>query len=106
MKPFQTFFGDGEYSFCLTAPLVTELETKCGVGVGALCDRVFKRTFAHSDLIETIRLSLIGGGTAPKRAAELVATYVVGRPLSESYFLAAKILERVWFGQPHEKANG
>jgi Phage tail tube protein, GTA-gp10 len=107
MKTTHTaFFGDAEYSFCITPLLILELEAKCGAGVGAICQRVFQRQFAQSDIVETIRLGLIGGGTAPKRAAELIAAYAGDRPLSETYPLAAKILEKLWFGNPHEAARG
>jgi hypothetical protein len=100
------FFGDAEHTFRITPALVVELESKCGAGIGAICHRVFRRQFAQADIAETIRLALIGGGTAPKRAAELIAAYVADRPLSETYQLAAKILERVWFGAPHKDDNG
>ncbi|MET4217842.1 hypothetical protein ABIB00_003054 [Bradyrhizobium sp. LB14.3] len=100
MSPYTTFFGDGDHAFKLTPELVRELETKCGP-IGALCNRVFARNFAQADINETIRLALIGAGTAPKRAAELNAAYVDGRPLVETYELAAKILERTLLGNPH-----
>jgi Phage tail tube protein, GTA-gp10 len=85
------FFGDAEYTFRIRPALVLELENKCGAGVGAICDRVFHRQFAQSDIAETVRLALIGGGTAPKRAAELIASHVADRPLSETYPLTAKM---------------
>ena len=101
----KAFFGDGEYEFKLTPEMIRELEKKCGA-IGALCNRVFARNFAQADINETIRFALIGGGTAPKRAAELIAAYAEGRPLVETYELAAKILERALFGNPHETNNG
>jgi hypothetical protein len=106
MADLTTFFGDGEHTFKLTPELIRELETKCGP-VGALSNRVFSRNFAQADISEIIRLALVGGGTAPKRAAELIAAYVDGRPLVETYELAAKILERALFGNPgaEERAN-
>lgn len=100
--PHRTFFGDAEQDFRLTTPLMLELERSTGVGIGALCNRIFNREFAYADLTEIIRLALIGGGTAPKRATELVATYAAGRPLSEVYPLAAAIAEHVWFGSHEE----
>lgn len=105
MTPLQTFLGDAEYSFRLTPALIVELEKTCGP-LGLICQRVFNRQFAESDITETIRLALIGGGTNPKRAAELIAAYVADRPLAETYPLANKILERRWFGAPHETVNG
>lgn len=106
MTPFQSHFGDAEYSFRLTQSLIAELETKCGTGIGTLSNRVFVRQFAQGDILETIRLALIGGGASPKRAAELVAAYAADRPLAETHPLAAKILERVMVGNPDETANG
>lgn len=102
MTPYTAFFGDAEYAFRLTPALITELEAKTGSGIGAICQRVFARQFTQAEIVETIRLSLIGGGTVPKRAAELIAAYVTDRPLAEIYPLAAKILERLWAGAPHE----
>ncbi len=99
---FPAFFGDNEHEFKLTPALVLELERKTGAGIGALCSRVFAKQFAQSDINETIRLALIGGGTAPDRAASLIASYATDRPLSETYPLAVSILEDRWFGQPHE----
>lgn len=32
----RAFFGDGEYTFTLTDPMLTELEKLTGLGVGAL----------------------------------------------------------------------
>lgn len=103
MAAFTTFFGDGEHSFELAPASIRELESKCGSGIGAIANRLFSRNFAHTDLTETIRLALVGGGIAPKRAHELIVAYVDGRPLIETYELTAKILERTLFGNPNEK---
>lgn len=92
------FFGDGERAFALPPELIMELERKTGAGIGLLCRRVFDRSFALADLTETIRLALIGGGASPMEAAALVATYAAGRPISETFPLAAAILETVFFG--------
>lgn len=100
------FFGDAEYSFKLTPPMILELERKTGAGIGGLCRRLFNGEFKHNEIIETIRLALIGGGTAPATAASLVAAYVGNRPLSESYPIAVSVLEVLWFGRKREAANG
>lgn len=99
MITHRAFFGDAEYDFRLTLPTLTELERCTGLGIAAICTRIFNREFAHADLTETVRLALIGGGTAPKRAAELVAAYATDRPLSEIYPLAFAIAEATWFGE-------
>lgn len=103
MRPFTAFFGDSEYPFRLAPTAITELESKCGAGVAAIAARVFAKHFSQSDITETIRLALIGGGMAPKRATELVALYVADRPLTETHPLAAKIFERLWCGNPNEE---
>ena len=102
MTSHQTFFGDAEYSFRLTAPLIIELERATGTGIGALCARLFAKQFSQTDITETIRLALIGAGTDPKRAAQIIAAYATDRPISETYPLAVAIAEHVWFGNPHE----
>jgi hypothetical protein len=99
------FFGDGERTFKLTPELIVELERKTGSGIGGFCRRLFVGDFGHGDLVETIRLGLIGGGETPENAAALVGAYVVGRPLSESYPLAVSILEALWFGAAKEIAR-
>lgn len=101
------FFGDAEHSFRLTAPMVIELERKTGAGIGALCTRVFAKQFSQSDLQETIRCALIGGGMDPKRAAEMIAAYAVDRPIMEIYSLAVAVVEAAFFGLPNQKeVNG
>lgn len=102
------FFGDGEErEFVLTVPMVVELERKSGVGIGALCQRLFQNQFSHADISETIRLALIGGGTSPKEADALIAAYATNRPLMETYPLAVSILEALMFGsaKPKEKVE-
>ena len=92
------FFGDGEKTFALTTPMIHELERKTGHGIGAIFKRVSAMTFGIADIVETIRLGLIGGGTAPFVADALVKTYVDDRPLAETFPVALGILEVAWFG--------
>lgn len=94
----RAFFGDADYDFRITPELIVELERKCGAGIGGLCRRLFAGDFKHADVTETIRIAIVGGGTAPKTADALVAAYAVGRPISEIYPLAISILETLWFG--------
>lgn len=112
-------FADGEYRFALGLAQIHELQTKCGVGIGALYARVLQGrlpddvTVGHpayagyhvGDLVETIRQGLIGGGegrvdgevvkVTAMRANELVERYGPGAdgvPLSDMWNLAAAIL--------------
>jgi hypothetical protein len=95
----EAFFGDAVCKFRLTPELILELERKTGAGIGALCNRLFNREFGLTDVVETIRLGLIGGGQTPERSAELVAAYAQQRPLAETYPLAVEILHVLWFGR-------
>jgi hypothetical protein len=95
---YRVFFGDAEREFILTPPLILELERKTGVGVGGLSKRLFAGDFRYSEIMEVIRLGLIGGGEQPKRAAELVDAYAASRPLAETFPLAVSILETAFFG--------
>ncbi|MBS0535384.1 MAG: gene transfer agent family protein [Proteobacteria bacterium] len=97
------FFGDARRAFTLTPALLIELERKAGVGIGALCQRIFRGEFAAAEVAETIRLALIGGGEPPESASALVETYVIERPLHEGYSLAVAILETVFFGQSKDQ---
>lgn len=96
MPEYRQFFGDAERAFNLTAPMIRELERKTGAGIGALTNRVVAREFFHDDIVEIIRLALIGGGTPQREAKTLVDTYAIGRPLYESHNLAIEILNALW----------
>jgi hypothetical protein len=110
-------FGDGAYTFALPLPQIAELQRKTGAGIGGLFARVLKgcvqmgsevilapgqAEFYALDIIETVRHALIGGEkgmvngeevkVTPAIANRLVDTYVLGRPLSDSWSLAASVL--------------
>ena len=99
---YKAFFGDKEYTFRLAPSLLTELETKRGP-IGIVSYRVWNNQFAHADITEVLRFGLIGGGLPAKRAAELIAAYAADRPLSETQPIAAKVLERLFCGNPHQE---
>lgn len=96
------FFGDAEHPFALTPWAQGELEKLTGVGIGALCLRLPHGDFRIVEIVETIRLALIGGGMSPQDAAHLVETYAKPRPLTETFPLAARILFRLWNGKDPE----
>lgn len=96
------FFGDAEHPFALTPWAQDELEKLTGTGMGALCLRVPHGDFRMVEIVETIRLALIGGGMPPQDAAHLVETYAKPRPLSETWPLAVRILYRLWNGKDAE----
>lgn len=95
----RAFFGTEERNFTLTDPMIAELERLTETGIGALFSRVVRSDFRLPDLVETIRLGLIGGGTNPQEAAQLVDTYAKHRPLGEILPLALDILDARWSGK-------
>ncbi|MBZ9694549.1 gene transfer agent family protein [Mesorhizobium sp. CO1-1-9] len=99
------FFGDGEHAFALTPDLILELERKTGAGIGSLCQRIPEGHFRLEEIVEIIRLSLIGGGTSPQEAAALVDTYAAKRPLKETFPIAIAVLQAVWSGAPAQEAS-
>jgi hypothetical protein len=96
------FFGDAEHPFALTPWAQAELEKLTGTGMGALCLRLPHGEFRIVEIVETIRLALIGGGMAPQAAAHLVETYAKPRPIGETFPLAVRILYRLWNGKDAE----
>lgn len=124
-------FGDGQYIFALPLVQINELQRKTGIGIGGLFARVLKgclrngndivlapgqAEFYALDIIETVRHGLLGGGkglvngeeveVTPMLANSLVDTYVLGRPLSDSWSMAASILGACIVGyDPPKKAE-
>lgn len=124
-------FADGLYTFALPLPQIDELQRKCGIGIGGLFARVLKgyhrvgdevvqvpdqAEFYAMDLVETIRQGLIGGNHAtvdgkeitvsPALANRLIENYVMARPLSKSWSLAASILAACIIGYDPPKKDG
>lgn len=95
----RAFFGDREYDFLLTPPLVRELERQCGTGIMTIFRRVAGNEFKLDDLLEIVRLALIGAGTPAEIAAALVAAYTPSMPLMELHGLALPILNTFMFGK-------
>lgn len=103
MIEHRAFFGDGEKAFAFpTRELIEELERKTGHGIGALYRRFRTQDFAFRDILQVIRLGLIGGGTTPAEADQLVAVYGIGRPLAESFTVADGIIAALFFGNADE----
>ncbi len=107
MIEYRAFFGDGEKLFAFpTRDLIEELERKTGNGVGALLWRLRNNEFTFMEMVEVIRLGLIGGGTTPADASRLVTVYAVGRPWTETHLIAVGIINAVFFGSEEGEAHG
>lgn len=97
---------DVERPFKLTPHAIAELEKFTGSGIGAIIRRVIdEHAFAHAELIEIVRLALIGGGTAEADAAQLVAEHVTAKPIVHARLLAVDILRAAYFGAPQPETS-
>lgn len=99
----KAFFGDRERDFSLTPHLIRELEKQTGKGIRALIEGA--RRASYADIVETIRLGLIGAGESPQEAHRLVGIYVPIRPLGEAHILALDILTDLWAGPEEQPTN-
>ncbi len=80
--------GDGTYTFRLGLSEIEELERKRDAGIFTIVDRLRDRSCRLSDISETLRLGLIGGGMKPVDAMALVRRYVDERPVDENRDIA------------------
>jgi hypothetical protein len=104
---YTAFFGDGEKTFAFPSiELIQELERKTGHGIVALFSLIRNNGCSYNDLVEVIRLGLIGGGTTPPEADALVKTYAIARPIGESLAVALGILAALFFGTEEKSEAG
>jgi hypothetical protein len=87
-------WADGKHTFNVAKfEQAFELEEKCsGSGLHEIFERITARRWRVTDIRETIRIGLIGGGAKPAEALKLVRRYVEGRPWAESVPFARIIL--------------
>lgn len=103
-------WADGEYKFRLGMGEIKKLQERTNRGPYNIFDRIQSREFKVEEIIETIRLGLIGGGTCvtstgmpdDARVRHLIKDYVEERPIIMSMFLAARILDAALAGVPDE----
>lgn len=98
MTSHAAFFGDAEHVFSLPGSLIPELEKKTGVGIGSLSKRILSGDFRYGELVEIVRLGLIGGGMSPQDAAELVTSYADRTPVTALFTIAAAVIEMKFLG--------
>lgn len=79
--PFNTraeiilWFGDGRYLFSLKVPQLEELERICKASIFKIVHRMIGMDASITEIRETIRLGLVGGGMAPIRAEQMRDLY-------------------------------
>jgi hypothetical protein len=87
-------FGDGRYTFRLGLDEIEELERKCDRGIFQVANRLLpqRREATLGEIMEAIRIGLIGGGMIPVEAMALVRRYVDQRPIEESRDVAYAVV--------------
>lgn len=89
-------WADGTYAFRLSVKGILELEEKCGAPFGQIFSRLTSGLYAANDVIETIRIGLIGGGLDAATAKKLVDRYAL--PIASNYTIARTIILAAMFG--------
>ena len=100
---FAPFAGQAR-RFCLPLGKMADLERLCGAGIGGIMVRVGTHQFKASDIWETIRLGLEGGGMSEPEATALCMSYH-DQPLIQYVELAAKVLAAAVNGVLAEDAD-
>lgn len=95
-------WADGEHRFRLRIKELRELQDKCDAGPAEIMMRLASHRWRVDDILQTIRLGLIGGGMTPTEALVLVSRYVEQRPLAENVVIAAEIIAAAVSGDPKE----
>lgn len=96
-------FGDGPHSFRLALGELEELQEKTSAGPFVVMQRLASNQWLTSDVRETLRLGLIGGGMKPGDALALVRRYVDERPdWLKNALLARVVVQSALIGAPEE----
>lgn len=104
MRGITITWGDGSYDLRLKIKEIKELQLQTGAGLGEICRGVMSGWPNYVHLYELIRLALIGGGTPPVKAKQLVDMYVDDMPLaapgdpSSPILVAQAVIDDLWFG--------
>lgn len=104
VSPLVLKWADGDYAFALRLREIEELQRLSEAGIGTIARRLLTAEPRLSDIVHTIRLGLIGGGTPPVRASQLIELYVEGQPLarpgdpSSPIATAMAVIASIWTG--------
>lgn len=95
-------WGDGEHRFRLRLGELRELEAKREAGAYEIHQRLANGTWRVDDVVEVLRLGLIGGGVAPVMALGLTAKYVAPTTFLDNTVTAMWVLRHALFGDPED----
>jgi hypothetical protein len=92
------FVGEGYYDLCLRVEELIALQEKLAAGPGALFNRFVRGEWEIQDVVEVVRLGLVGGGMHQKDAFDLVGRAIIPGYFHEYAVLAGSILSASLFG--------
>jgi len=95
-------FADGVHPFRLRIGELEELQEKTDAGPEEVLLRIINGTWRVSDIRETLRLGLIGGGMGPTPALVLISRYASEGNLGEWKALCINIIAAAIDGAPDE----
>lgn len=97
----------GEHPFRLGIGELRALQSATGVGPLFLLGRITGSQWFVDDIIETVRLGLIGGGMDPSEAKRLTdRVFIENTPaLHRSMLLATRVLRDAVMGEPDDPAG-
>lgn len=96
-------FGDGTYTFRLPLGQLEELQEKTGVGPFKLAQRMLSGEWHTQDVIQTIRLGLVGGGMPSREALTLANRYASEEAgWLQNVELAQRVIWAALAGAPEE----
>lgn len=98
-------WADGVYSFRMAFGQLVELQEKCDAGPYLILQRLHAGNWRVEDILQPIRLGLIGGGMEPAAAVKLTRRYIEERPITENIQYAVAILTAALLGAPDEKVG-
>lgn len=98
-------FGDGMHHFRLDIARLEELQDKTGVGPEMIFKRLLDGDWRVSDVRETIRCGLIGGGMKPIDAFKLVDRYAVEGWLQDAKEVALNVILAALVGTEDEEVR-
>lgn len=92
-------FGDGDSTFCLTYPTVSDWEKRRDRSLFAVYNRMLRNNVVFlDDVREILHMALVGAGVKPEAATAQVRTWVELRPIGETYPLALEVMDAFFFG--------
>lgn len=98
MKEIDLIWAGGEHQFALPIEQLRALQIKCDAGPEHILSRLTARQWYVEDVIETIRLGLIGGGMDKDEARGIVAKEIHDEPLSQFVLTARAIIAHALYG--------